>query len=100
MNTNLINVTTPEDVADALGDARAKLTEAKAQVTFLEGLLKAGDQDVIEGSRYRVSISRDVPTVTTNWKAIAAKFDVSVQLRTAYTRTTHSDRVRVSAPAK
>ena len=99
-NTQFFNVSTLGDVADHLGDARAALSDAKKQVEFFEGLLKQSGETVVEGQRYRVAISYGVETITTAWKTIAQKFKPSRQLIAAHTKSSTSDRIRVSSLIK
>lgn len=104
MNTHIqqqfTDVSTPGHVADALGDARAQLATVKARVKFLEDMLKLNGQPIVEGDRYRVAISFNVETSHVDWKAVAAKFAPSRQLVTAHTKTTHADKLRISALSK
>ena len=94
------DVSTPADVADALGTARAELKDAQDRVKFLESLLKAGDADLVEGRLFRVKIARDVEQSRVDWKAVAAKLNPSRQLVTAHTSVSVFDRLTVSALAK
>ena len=89
MNTQpLVDITDHASIADAIGDARAQLAEAKSRLAFLENLLKADHVRQVNGSRYRVTIAYDIATTRTDWKAIAVKMQPSRQLVTAHTRQT------------
>jgi hypothetical protein len=99
-NPRFIDVSTPADIADALGAARATLNEAKSRVEFLESLLKETGETSIDGEDYHVAISYGVVTNRTDWKAVAAKLNPSRQLITAHTKASTSDRIRVSAHNK
>jgi len=98
--TQFTNVSSPAHVADALGAARAQLEEAQAKVKFLEGLLKHGDLNVVEGDLFRVSIARNVTQNRTDWKAVAAKLKPSRQLVQAHTKQSVYDRLTVTAKVK
>lgn len=99
-NPKLIDVSTPAHVADALGHARAALKDAKAEVDFLEGLLKAQKLTEVEGDLFRVKIAYGIETSRTDWRAVAAHFKPSRQLVTAHTKVGLSDRVTVTAHVK
>jgi hypothetical protein len=100
-NLKFIDVSTPGDVTDALGRARADLSEAQARVKFLEGILKAGTENAINGALFRATVSRDVTKETTDWKTIAYRLgEPSRQLIKAHTKVSVYDQVRVSALKK
>jgi len=99
-NANLADVSTPADLADALGQARVALKEAKGRVEFLERLVKQGDLDLIEGHLFSVSVSRNVVTNRVKWQAVAERLNPSRQLITAHTSQSIADRVNVRAHSK
>ena len=86
--SHLIDITDHAAIADAIGDARSQLAQAKDRLAFLENLLKADHVRQVNGSRYRVTIAYDIATSRTDWKAVAVKMQPSRQLVTAHTRQT------------
>lgn len=99
MKPQLINANDLASVADELGKARALAAQAKDNVKFLENILKDSGEKVVEGSFFRVAVSRS-ERENVNWKAIAAKFNPSRQLVQAYRKMVPVVSVRVSALEK
>jgi hypothetical protein len=95
-----LNVSTDGDVADELGDLRAKMKALADQAAFLEGLLKEKGVTVAEGKRYRVAITYGIETRRTDWHAVADALDAPQPLIDANTSVTLSTRVRVGAHRK
>jgi hypothetical protein len=96
----LFTATTDGDIADNIGDLRAKAKEISDQIAFFEGLLKHKGVEVAEGKRFRVTIAYGVEQRRPDWKAIALKLNALPMLIDLYTKVTTSDRVRVTAHTK
>lgn len=98
--SEFLDVSSPGDLADALGEARAELKQIQSRVDFLESLIKNTRERKLVGAKYQVAVSYDVVTKRKNWQAIAAKFNPSRQLIAAHTTTSTCDKLRVSALGK
>lgn len=96
----LFNVSDNGAVADELGSIRAKIKTLKDSQSFLESVLKDKGVSIAEGKNYRVSISYDVETQRTDWKAVATKLKPSRQLISAHSQVSVSNRIRVTAMTK
>jgi hypothetical protein len=72
-------------MVDRCAELRAQVDDLTDEKRELEARLAATGLPTIEGTQHTVSISRDLVKKTVDWKSIAAKFDPSVQLVTAYT---------------
>lgn len=97
----LFDVTTPGDIADELGTARAELAEAKARVEFFEEMLKAQRVTEAKGSLFKVKVTYGIVTRRVDWQALARDWvEVTDDLTAAYTRESVSDRLTISAHSK
>ena len=81
---------------DQLGFIAAQVAELTKRADSIKANLKASGIDSVEGEFYRASISRS-ERFTTDWHAIAEKFEPSRQLVTAHTTSTEVVTVRVGA---
>lgn len=100
VNNNLFAVGSAGDIADELGTLRAEIKVLKDRQAALEQILKDQHVESANGDLFHVTISYDVATNRVDWRAIAEKFNPSRQLVTAHTKTSVSDRVRVTAMKK
>jgi hypothetical protein len=96
----VFDVTTDGDIADSLGELRAKAKAIGDRMKELEGMLKEKRVKVAEGKRFRVAISYDVETSRTNWKTVAEYLKAPQDLIDACTTVSVSDRVTVKAHTK
>lgn len=94
------NVSTDADIADELGELRAKAKAIADQSAFLERLLKEKGVTVAEGKRYRVAISYSIETHRVNWRAVAEALNAPDSLIAEHSSVSLVDRVRVSAHSK
>lgn len=84
-------------IVDRLGEIRASIAALREQEASIEKSLKAQGAGVFEGSHFRATVSVS-ERATVAWKDIAAKFDVSPQLKSAH--TTHSEVVTIRVSAR
>lgn len=91
------NVTTPADIADALGEVKARQKELKDIQIGLERYLKAQGLTEADGTKYRVTVSYGIITARVDYRAIVDKLGTSRQMLAAHTKRNVSDRVSVKA---
>ena len=96
----LSDVSTDGDIADELGDLRAKAKAIADQVTFLEEVLKDKGVTVAEGKRFRVTVSYGVETKRVDWHGVAEDLQVPAEVVERHTYVSVGDRVRVTAHKK
>ena len=97
---NLFAVGSAGDIADELGTIRAEIKVLKDRQAALEQILKDQHIQSANGDLFHVTISYDVETARVDWRAVAEKFNPSRQLVTTHTKTSYSDRVRVTGHKK
>lgn len=102
MNTllHIADVSSPADIADRIGELRAEAKRINNEAAELEAALIAAHETAVDGRQFRVAISYNVERKLVDWKAVAAKLNPSRQLVRAHTKTSVSNRVRVTALKK
>jgi hypothetical protein len=95
-----LNVSTDGDIADELGDLRAKAKEIADQMKFLEDLLKHKRVELAEGKKFRVRISYDIETHRIDWKSAAVALGADEEFLDDYSTVSTHDRVQVTAHPK
>ena len=80
------------DVVDRLGDLRAQIKHLEIEESDLKQQLIDAGVDRLATDDWSCTISRST-VATTDWRAIASRFEVSPQLLAAHTK--HADRVTV-----
>ena len=91
--------TAPEFLVDRLGALRAEAKILADRIKALESQLKETGRSEIDGSQYRVTISRS-RRKKINWAAIAAKLEPSRQLVAAHTSYSDVTTLKLSAHKK
>lgn len=86
-------------VADKLGEARARLKLAQDEVKSLEAELKGSGRSEIQGQWYLVKVSR-YEQARINWRKVAEKLEPSHQLVSAHTSHQEVCKLTVSAHRK
>ena len=81
---------------DAFGDLKADISDLELKLQAMKDALAELARGAYEGERYRLNVIVS-QVERTDWKAIAAKFDVSPQLLSAYTTKTEQRSYRVGA---
>ena len=71
---------------DELGELRAVIADLVDQAEQIRAELEAAGLPVIEGHKYRASLTTVKGRTTTNWEAIAKRFEPSAQLIRAHTK--------------
>lgn len=83
-------------LVDRLGALKAEIADLESQAEALKAKLVESGEEVVEGSSFRVAVSRSL-RVNVDWKAVAAKLEPSPQLVSAHTSEKEVVSVRVSA---
>ena len=75
---------------DQLADVKAQIAKLREQENVLKETLICSGESAVDSDAYRATITDTKPRDTTDWEAIAMKFNPSRQLIRAHTNTGES----------
>lgn len=97
-NVNHTTITIPHDsriallqcTVDQLAAVKAQIADLREQENVLKEVLICSGESAVDSAAYRATITDTKPRDTTDWEAIAMKFNPSRQLIRAHTSTGES----------